>query len=306
MNGFQRLFAKAAEAGKSRVSFGLVAVGITSGLTGNLAFNESPEQDPQHRHADWNVDWDKMAHVSAKRTARWEEERKRMSRGAKPAAPCRTIYLIRHGQYEQASQTKFIENNDGLDQDWWLEWDAACKLTPLGREQARLTGKRLAEIAKAKNFKYDAMYFSDQMRAKETAELILEEVRGPESMYPPAHMEQMLREGHPIQPVPASRTYKPTDAECHEDGARIEAAFRKHIHRAPLRQEQDSHEILVCHGNVIRYFVCRALQLDPAAWLRFAVYNTGITVIRVAHNGSVSVSGVGDVGHLPPSKVTYS
>lgn len=42
-----------------------------------------------------------------------------------------------------------------------------------------------------------------------------------------------------------------------EDGARIEAAFRKHIHRADPKQKQDSYEVIVCHANVIRYFVCR-------------------------------------------------
>jgi len=42
-----------------------------------------------------------------------------------------------------------------------------------------------------------------------------------------------------------------------QDGARIEAAFRKYFYRADISQEKDSYEILVCHANVIRYFVCR-------------------------------------------------
>ena len=42
-----------------------------------------------------------------------------------------------------------------------------------------------------------------------------------------------------------------------QDGPRIEAAFRKHIHRADTDQVGDSVEIYVCHANVIRYFVCR-------------------------------------------------
>ena len=41
------------------------------------------------------------------------------------------------------------------------------------------------------------------------------------------------------------------------DGVRIEAAFRKYFHRAPPQQETDSYEVIVCHANVIRYFVCR-------------------------------------------------
>lgn len=42
-----------------------------------------------------------------------------------------------------------------------------------------------------------------------------------------------------------------------QDGARIEAAFRKFFYRADVDQKEDSYEIFVGHSNVIRYFVCR-------------------------------------------------
>jgi hypothetical protein len=43
------------------------------------------------------------------------------------------------------------------------------------------------------------------------------------------------------------------------------------IHKVlSILQTDTSVDILVCHGNVIRYCLCRALQLDPAAWLRYA------------------------------------
>ena len=45
--------------------------------------------------------------------------------------------------------------------------------------------------------------------------------------------------------------------EFFRDGARIEAAFRKLFHRAKPTQKEDSVEIVVCHANVIRYFVMR-------------------------------------------------
>lgn len=45
--------------------------------------------------------------------------------------------------------------------------------------------------------------------------------------------------------------------EFFKDNPRIEGAFRKYIHRADAGQQEDSHELIVCHGNVIRYFVCR-------------------------------------------------
>ena len=45
------------------------------------------------------------------------------------------------------------------------------------------------------------------------------------------------------------------------------------VSRAEASQEKTSVDVLVCHGNVIRYFVCRALQFDPQGWLRMAVHN---------------------------------
>ena len=38
---------------------------------------------------------------------------------------------------------------------------------------------------------------------------------------------------------------------------RMERAFSRYIHRPLPTQTEDSHELIVCHANVIRYFVCR-------------------------------------------------
>ena len=52
------------------------------------------------------------------------------------------------------------------------------------------------------------------------------------------------------------------------EGGRIEAGFRQHVHRADATSQEEEIDVLVCHGNVIRYFVCRALQFPPDAWLK--------------------------------------
>ena len=49
--------------------------------------------------------------------------------------------------------------------------------------------------------------------------------------------------------------------QFYQDGPRIEAAFRKYFHRADVDQTKDSYEIVVCHANVIRYFVCRYVTI---------------------------------------------
>mmetsp|Transcript_6178 Transcript_6178/g.9695 ORF Transcript_6178/g.9695 Transcript_6178/m.9695 type:complete len:277 (-) Transcript_6178:721-1551(-) len=233
----------------------------------------------------WDYNWDQMEHVSKKR-----------EKGLKPS---RHVIMIRHGQYSYVSKDLFPCGSE----ESRIKWDSENKLTQLGQEQARLTGKRLADLFQAKGI--DALWYSDQKRATETANIIHEELKNHE-IKPNMHMDQMLREGNPIKPVPGSPGYEPSSESIRQDGARIEAAFRKHIHRAPLSQKKDTYEVLVCHGNVIRYFVCKSLQMNPEAWLRLAVYNCGITTIRITHNGKVSISNVGDTGHIPPEKVTYS
>jgi len=70
----------------------------------------------------------------------------------------------------------------------------------------------------------------------------------------------------------------------------------------PQRHE---YEIVVCHGNVIRFFALRALQLPPEAWLRLSLYNCSISHLRIAPTGNVSLITLGDIGHLPPELNTY-
>lgn len=88
------------------------------------------------------------------------------------------------------------------------------------------------------------------------------------------------------------------------DGARIEAGFRKYFYRASPSQVEDSHEIIVCHANVIRYWICRALQFPPEGWLRFSLTNCSISVVSILPSGRVLVRAVGDSGHLPKDMIT--
>jgi serine/threonine-protein phosphatase PGAM5 len=60
-------------------------------------------------------------------------------------------------------------------------------------------------------------------------------------------------------------------------------------------------DVLVCHGNVIRYFVMKALGVETKAWSKLSVGHTSLTVIRIRHDGRITVLTIGDVGHLPPN-----
>jgi serine/threonine-protein phosphatase PGAM5 len=63
-------------------------------------------------------------------------------------------------------------------------------------------------------------------------------------------------------------------------------------------------EVYVAHGNVIRFFVLRALQLDPTAWLRLVVPHGSITTVAITPDGDVLLQGLGDCGHLEADLVS--
>jgi serine/threonine-protein phosphatase PGAM5 len=135
-----------------------------------------------------------------------------------------------------------------------------------------------------------------------------------------------------IQPFVSSSVIRQTD-EGHE---RIERAFHRYFYRYQhftdtqttttmeegmdenLNHNSDSsstpipptvrheYEIIVCHANVIRYFVCRALQIPPEAWLRFCIFNCSLTYLTIRPTGTVSCRMIGDIGHLDYELSTFS
>ncbi|XP_046697708.1 serine/threonine-protein phosphatase PGAM5, mitochondrial isoform X1 [Silurus meridionalis] len=229
----------------------------------------------------WDNNWDKRdpssISSSSRRKVSGGDENGVETENNKPTAT-RHIFLIRHSQYNL--------NGNG---------DKEKRLTALGREQAELTGQRLASLG----LKYNLLIHSSMARATETAQII-------STHLPEVNMVScdLLREGAPIEPVPPVSHWKPEAVQYHEDGARIEAAFRRYIHRAEPSQKEDSYEIIICHANVIRYFVCRALQFPPEGWLRLGLNNGSITWLTVRPSGRVALRALGDSGFMPPDKVT--
>lgn len=190
----------------------------------------------------------------------------------------RHLFLIRHGQYHTE---KYREEDR--------------KLTTLGQEQLDLTGQRLRELG----FNFNRIVASTMTRAQESAHII-------HKQFPDLDLcsDNLLEEGAPVPPEPPVQHWTPKDQQFLEDGPRIEAAFKKYFHRADVTQQEDSHEIIVCHGNVIRFFVCRALQVPPEAWLRMGLNHGSITWFTIRPSGRVILQSMGATGYMPPSKLT--
>jgi serine/threonine-protein phosphatase PGAM5 len=197
-----------------------------------------------------------------------------------PPAPrgLRTLILVRHGVYDET---------DGRDPE------IGRALLPEGREQARITGERLAAWPQ----RVDAVYASTMTRARETAEIIMKSLPGV-----PLTADRDLRECEPPGNRDASR-HGPTPEEADSCAARIDGRLARYFRPSP---ERDSTEVLVCHGNVIRWLVCRAMGADPKLWLSMSPANCSLTVIQVRANGTYKITAMGDRGHLPVALQTWA
>jgi len=186
-------------------------------------------------------------------------------------------------------------------------------------EQAELTGQRIADMIKGAEDDFGpchvaSLQVSGMTRARETAAIIAKHLPN----VPFAEPDPLLNEGRPCHHIPSGTVTEKIIETTDQNHQRIEQAFQKYVYRAdppppvneanPQESEVPRHEftIIVCHANVIRYFLCRALQLPPEAWLRYCPFNCSLTYLTVRPTGSVSCRMVGDIGHLPYAKSTFS
>lgn len=190
----------------------------------------------------------------------------------------RILYLIRHGQYL-------------YDPD---ETDLGGPLTPLGREEAGYVAARLKSLPDP----IDSLFVSPLNRTRETAAIIhdqglsgLDPIIVPDlaECTPPTWREDIM----------ATTTAGEADS-CRQQ---LDRACDRFFRPSP---ERNVREVLVCHGNVIRYLVCRALRVDTKAWLGMMIAHCSVTVIRIQPDGTPRLVAYGDMGHLPPDKQTFA
>ncbi|KAL4155126.1 hypothetical protein PRNP1_007239 [Phytophthora ramorum] len=223
------------------------------------------------------------------------------------STPPRTKHfiLVRHGHYINAHVPQASDTQQVLSQ--------------MGRQQAELTGKHLGMAHNRVPTRHDvAIYHSDMTRAVETATIISGNFS--EVVLKPS---PLLREGWPGTPystdfpvggAAAARNNSALDAmeeRSRADVERMEKAFNWFFSASGKPQEEEGEEesycILVCHANLIRFFLCRALGVSPSStWGHFEINHCGVTRIDVCVNRPIKVIAVNETGHLPQSLITSS
>jgi serine/threonine-protein phosphatase PGAM5 len=211
----------------------------------------------------------------------------------------RHIYLVRHGQREPG---------DGAD-------TLGPALTAMGRQQAALAAERLSAL------EIDVIHTSSFRRTTQTAQIIAAQF--PNVSIRPS---RLLWECIPALPDYAIEWHQdhPTLGEASlplkmlpwiglwsddTNWEQVEAGFEQaqqawQKYFTPARGI-DRHEIIVCHGNILRYFVMCALQAPPEAWINTDIYNCGISEVVIKEFGEVMLLSHNDHGHLPPEMKTF-
>jgi serine/threonine-protein phosphatase PGAM5 len=142
---------------------------------------------------------------------------------------------------------------------------------------------------------FDAFHVSPMQRARDTAAVIAADFPGRRFKVDPDLAECL---------PPPRRTEVTVDtppAELAACKAQLDRLFDRYFR--PARGAERA-EMLVCHGDVIRYLVTRALGVDTTAWLEMSVRNASITQIRVEPDGRFKVITVGDDGFMPARLLT--
>jgi len=191
----------------------------------------------------------------------------------------RTIYLIRHGDYNQTDEQDEFTGNE---------------LTSLGIAQARLLSERL----KAMPVVFSSITSSTMTRARQTAmiinnefpELTLKQDSLIAECTPPTWRKDVMAEADSLELV-----------NCTEN---LERSFKKYF--IPSPDENDRNDIIVCHGNVIRYFVTKVLNVDTMSWLQMSITNCSLTIIRIKPDGTMRLDAFSDYGHIPENMRTFT
>ncbi|MCU0496353.1 MAG: histidine phosphatase family protein [Anaerolineae bacterium] len=185
----------------------------------------------------------------------------------------RFIYLVRHGQYQ-------LYHRD------------AGMLTTKGLQQAQLTGQTLYGLP------FSTIYHSPLVRAAQTAEIIAENL--PDIT---VCVDESLRECIPSIP----ERYTDYFAGVHPDltpdkvtdcADKLQSAFQLYFQQS-YYPEADQYDLLICHGNVIRYMVARTLGLTIDGWASMLIHNCGITRIMIDSDQQLFLISHNDIGHLP-------
>lgn len=200
--------------------------------------------------------------------------------------PHRIITLVRHGHYDLQTGS----------------------LTETGRRQSEITAAYLAGLS------VNTIQCSTMTRAQETADIIqrsfprvaLQAYQDLIEIIPAVPEDKAAAAANRLDDLWASLFRRKVPLPTVDEGL-----VRADIERAALAFERvfqpadsfPAHDIVVCHGTLIRYFTCRVLEVPHRAWTHMGVTNCALTrvlVLDYEEEGVVMIlDSFNSAGHLP-------
>lgn len=197
------------------------------------------------------------------------------------------MLVVRHGQTVSNKEGRFCGHSE-------------TDLTPLGMEQARALGRRLAAV------QVDAVYTSDFSRAITTAALALEGRDVPAFADPGLRelhygLWEMEKEREIAKRYPEQhRLMRLEDPAWHPPGGETIAMVRERT-LAAFRRIVKAHEhqtvLIVTHGTAINCLVSGLLAIPPSHTFRFDVANCGLSEVVMRRSRPIVVC-LNDTAHL--------
>jgi len=163
-------------------------------------------------------------------------------------------------------------------------------LSPAGREQATLLGRRLAGLPIA------VVHHGPLPRAARTAAMVAAHLPGV-----PVHAAEEV--GDYIPPVPDPAALPETFARFLRDVSPAEYARGADLAAAAIarhaRPQGQPHELIVTHSFTVAWFVRHALDAPEARWLGLNAANAGLTTILYRTDRPPTLVAFNDLSHLP-------
>jgi len=171
------------------------------------------------------------------------------------------IFLIRHGETD-------FDINESL------------VLTEKGLDQAKKLAKRLLGL------EINILYHSDLKRAIQTTEEI-KKIRPSLKTVETKDLQEIYRK---IIGGPSKENSGPN--RFNEDSQRAEKAWKK------LIEIEHKNIAVVCHGNLIRFFIAKALNADPRNFYNLEISHTSISALFLDKDSNLKILNVNDTSHL--------
>lgn len=165
-------------------------------------------------------------------------------------------------------------------------------MTESGQAQSEALAERLQSVP------LSAIYSSPLLRARETAERIA--ARHPTV---PFTIDEALQECIPSVPSRFEKLFAEIPKNFIESGpAQAAGVFATYF--APLAEDEPNRtELIVTHGNLLGYLLCRVFDAPVDSWLRSDFGNCCLSGVLVRSDGVLKLLYHNDGAHLPKGTV---